>query len=71
MRVAIPALLDSFGDYTIDRSSTKWKPSTTLRGPTSLRVEREQVSPLPSRSKLAQLHRPAQNVHRRADRNRP
>jgi len=47
MRVAIPALLDSFGDYTTDRSSTTWKQSTTLRGPTSLRVEREQVSPLP------------------------
>lgn len=49
MRVAIPALLDSFGDYTIDRSSTTWKQSTTLRGPTTLKVQREHAGARPTR----------------------
>ena len=38
MRVALPALLDAFGDYTIDDNTTTWKQSTTLRGPTHLRI---------------------------------
>ncbi|MDX2381352.1 MAG: cytochrome P450 [Acidimicrobiia bacterium] len=45
MRTAIPAFLDSFGDYTINRSSLAWKQSTTLRGPTTLEVERERRVP--------------------------
>ncbi len=49
MRVAIPALLDSFGDYTITPASTTWKQSTTLRGPTTLRVERKHAGAHPTR----------------------
>jgi pimeloyl-[acyl-carrier protein] synthase len=38
MRVALPALVDAFGDYTIDHDTVTWKQSTTLRGPTHLRI---------------------------------
>jgi cytochrome P450 len=38
MRVALPALLDAFGDYSIDDTAITWKQSTTLRGPTHLRI---------------------------------
>lgn len=41
MRAAVPAFLDSFGDYTISPSSPTWKPSNTLRGLTGLTVRRE------------------------------
>ncbi len=40
MNVALPALLDAFGDYTIDHETAIWKQSTTLRGPTHLRIHR-------------------------------
>jgi len=40
MRVAVPALLESFGEYTIDPDGIAWKQSTTLRGPTTLKVQR-------------------------------
>jgi len=40
MRVAVPAFLESFGDYAIDPDSLAWKQSTTLRGPTTLKVQR-------------------------------
>ncbi len=39
MQVAVPALLDSFGDYTIDHDSLTWKHSTTLRGITNMTIE--------------------------------
>jgi cytochrome P450 len=39
-RVALPAFLASFGDYTIDLVTAKWKRSHTLRGPVSLQVRR-------------------------------
>ena len=39
-RVALPAFLNSFGDYTIDLDAATWKRSHTLRGPLSLRVRR-------------------------------
>ncbi len=38
MRVALPAILDAFGDYTIDDDATIWKQSSTLRGPMLLKV---------------------------------
>lgn len=41
MRIALPAFLESFGDYTIDQNAITWKQSTTLRGLTKLRVQRE------------------------------
>lgn len=40
MRVAIPAFLDAFGDYTVDPDDIEWKRSHTLRGPTRLVVHR-------------------------------
>ena len=40
MRVAVPAFLDSFGDYRIDPGSLIWKQSNTLRGLNQLRVRR-------------------------------
>lgn len=49
MRAAIPTLVDSFGDEAIDRSSTTWKQSTTLLGPTTLRVQRKHAGPRPTR----------------------
>jgi cytochrome P450 len=39
-RVALPAFLASFGDYTIDLATANWKRSHTLRGPLSLQVRR-------------------------------
>jgi len=41
MRAAVPAFLETFGDYTIDPDGLAWKESTTLRGPTTLKVRRE------------------------------
>ncbi len=41
MRVAVPALLESLGDYAVDHDSMIWKQSTTLRGLTAMRVRRE------------------------------
>jgi len=40
LRVAIPAFLDAFGDYTVDPAATKWKRSLSVRGPTVLPVTR-------------------------------
>lgn len=45
MKAAIPAFLDSFGDYTIGPDSPVWKQSNTLRGITELTVSREQAPP--------------------------
>ncbi len=39
-RVALPAFLASFGDYTVDLGTATWKRSHTLRGPLSLQVRR-------------------------------
>ncbi len=39
-KVAIPAFLDAFGDYTVDLDTAEWKRSHTLRGPTKLIVHR-------------------------------
>ena len=39
-RVALPAFLEAFGDYTVDLDAAVWKRSHTLRGPTSLKVRR-------------------------------
>ncbi len=44
MKVAVPAFLESFGDYTIDPDAAIWKQSNTLRGITELTVRREQTS---------------------------
>lgn len=41
MSAAIPAFLDSFGDYSIDPDAVKWKQSNTLRGITRLPLQRE------------------------------
>lgn len=41
MRAAIPAFLDSFGDYAIDPDAVTWKQSNTLRGVARLTVQRE------------------------------
>jgi len=40
MRVALPAFLDEFGDYTVDVDEVTWKRSHTLRGPIAMRVRR-------------------------------
>lgn len=40
MRVAIPAFLDAYGDYTVDLDTAVWKRSHTLRAPTSLRLRK-------------------------------
>lgn len=40
MRVAIPAFVTAFGDYTVDVDDIEWKRSHTLRGPTKLVVHR-------------------------------
>ncbi len=36
LRVGLQAIVDRFGDYTIDHTSTRWKQSSTLRGPEQL-----------------------------------
>ncbi len=41
MRAAIPAFLNSFDNHTIAPDGVAWKQSTTLRGPTTLTIERE------------------------------
>ena len=38
-KVAIPAFLERFPDYTVDRSQLEWKRSIVLRGPTRLVVQ--------------------------------
>ena len=40
LRIAIPAFLDAFGDYTVELDTAEWKHSHTLRGPTRLIVHR-------------------------------
>ena len=40
-RKGLHALLDHFGDYTIDTSQTEWKPSLTLRGPIHITLRPE------------------------------
>ncbi len=39
-KVAIPAFLDAFGDYTVDLDTAVWKRSHSLRGPTRLTITR-------------------------------
>ncbi len=41
LRIAIPAFLEAFGDYTVDLDTAEWKLSHTLRGPTKLTVHRQ------------------------------
>lgn len=41
IRKGLAALLDAFGDYSIDRSKTVWKQSLTLRGPIQLALRPE------------------------------
>lgn len=38
LRVALPAIVDELGDYTIDPSDITWKQLSTFRGPARLRV---------------------------------
>ena len=40
LRIAIPALLNELGDYSIDHSHVSWKRSFTLRGPLTLPITR-------------------------------
>lgn len=42
MRIAVPAFVQAFGDYTVDPDEVEWKRSHTLRGPTRLVVRRGQ-----------------------------
>lgn len=44
-RIALPAFLDAFGDYTVDTKGAGWKRSNMLRGPTSLIVRPGPSSP--------------------------
>jgi cytochrome P450 len=46
LRVAIPAVLEAFGDYEIDQAATRWKRSLTVRGPTELPITRGSVGKL-------------------------
>ncbi len=41
IRKGLAALLDAFGDYTIDADQTQWKQSLTLRGPIHLALRPE------------------------------
>ena len=41
LRLALPVLLDTLGDYTIDLERTIWKRSFALRGPTVLPLDAE------------------------------
>lgn len=41
MRVAVPAFLESFGDYTVVPDAVDWRQSHMLRGPTMMRIRRE------------------------------
>ena len=45
LRLALPALLDTLGDYTIDLERTTWKRSFALRGPTTLPLNRASPDP--------------------------
>lgn len=40
MKVAIPAFLESFGDYELNPATTSWKRSLSVRGPTVLPITR-------------------------------
>ena len=40
LRVGLSAFVEAFGDYTVDPVTVTWKQSGTLRGPTSLPLER-------------------------------
>ncbi|MGI9615642.1 MAG: cytochrome P450 [Acidimicrobiales bacterium] len=48
MRIAIPAFLHAFGDYTIDEDSITWKQSNTLRGITHMTAQPKRSSASPS-----------------------
>ncbi len=38
LRIALPAILERFGDYTIDPETVTWKTSLAFRSPTRLPV---------------------------------
>jgi cytochrome P450 len=40
MRIALPAVVDAFGDYAIDETRLEWKTSIAFRGPTRLPIQR-------------------------------
>jgi cytochrome P450 len=40
LRVALPAVLDAFGDYTVDEAAIEWKTSLAFRSPVRLPVRR-------------------------------
>ena len=42
MRIAVPAFVHAFGEYTVDPAEVEWKRSHTLRGPTRLVLRRGQ-----------------------------
>jgi cytochrome P450 len=41
MRVALPAVLEAFGDYAIDEGRMDWKRSIAFRGPSAMPIERD------------------------------
>lgn len=45
LRIALPAIVEEFGDYTIDDEQIEWKQLSTFRGPTTLRIERSRPHP--------------------------
>lgn len=50
LRIAIPALLNELGDYTVDHPNVTWKRSFTLRGPVTLPVTSSHRTEAPRRS---------------------
>ncbi len=40
LHIGLKAILDAFGDYTIDETRITWKASLAFRGPTHLRIKR-------------------------------
>ena len=42
LRIGLRAVIDRFGDYTIDESKVEWRQVATLRSPTTLPVKRGQ-----------------------------
>jgi cytochrome P450 len=43
LRVALPAILDTLGDYAIDEAHLHWKTSLALRSPTRLPIQPSQT----------------------------
>ncbi len=46
LQIALPAIVEEFGDYTIDPDEVTWKQLSNFRGPTTLRVTRQATLPL-------------------------